>query len=368
MSHMPVTFFYPCPPDLKEDIRRADEIDVDEDLELWNTPQNCRRRIWNLQTYARLKDAGYDVRISEELPEHGIVVVLPELDIKREFLRQWRPEHRDLLVLTLRADVVDFRSPIADAEVVQNGRFADDERTFHISHWPQPGLIPRDSSRGTTLERIVFKGDQGNLHEDFRSDHFQSFLGEQGITLVCDGPSTQEGRWEVASWHDYSEADLVLAVRKAWVEGGLRPDKPASKLINAWHAGVPALLGPEYAYRELRQSELDYIEISTIEEAMDAILRLKNEPELYQAMVEHGRKRARDFTPERITERWAEVLFERLPALAASSEFQLKRRFPLRVRQVWNYFSMPPTPFEFRKQLGYVYRSAKRKAKALQSA
>jgi hypothetical protein len=47
-------------------------------------------------------------------------------------------------------------------------------------------------------------------------------------------------------WHDYSTDDLVLAVRDLTEKDALV--KPASKLVNAWIAGVPALLGPEPAF------------------------------------------------------------------------------------------------------------------------
>ena len=319
-ASLPVTFFYPCPEDLKSDIEQVEHIEVDEDLKFWNTPQDARRRVWTLQTYARLKEAGYEnVAISETLPTKGIVLFVPEPDIVASFHRQWTPAHRRLLICTMRADVVNFRFPFADAEIVQNGKFADGERSFHIPHWPQPGIIPRDPSRGTKIQTITFKGDQGNLHPDFQSERFMQFLDTHGLELVCEGPTTSEERHEFARWHDYSESDLILAVRKSWEEGGVRPEKPASKLINAWLAGVPALLGPEYAYRELRQSPLDYIEVGALDEAIEAIQRLRTHPDLYQAMVEHGRDRAEAFTPERITERWAEVLYERLPRLFASS-------------------------------------------------
>ena len=54
--------------------------------------------------------------------------------------------------------------------------------------------------------------------------------------------------------------------------------KPASKLVNAWHAGVPALLGPEPAYQALRM-QFDYIEIRSPEDAIREVIRLKENPE-----------------------------------------------------------------------------------------
>ena len=363
MKYPLVTFFYPCPGHLKRDLKKADSIKVDQDLEFWNMPTHARRRIWSLQTYARLREAGYgrDVALSETLPSQGIVLLVPEPDIVQAFYRQWTASHRELLICTMRADVVAFRFPFADAEILQNGRYPDEKQGFFIPHWPQPGLMPRRASRGQRIRTLTFKGDYGNLHPDFESRRFDRFLEAHRLQLVYDGPRTREERRACANWHDYSESDLVVAVRKSWTKGGLRPEKPASKLVNAWHAGVPALIGPEYAYRELRRSELDYIEVRNIEEAMDAIRRLQANPKLYQAMVANGQWRAASFTPERITERWAEVLFERLPRLLDTKRHLLAQRLPLRARRVLNYVTMPPTPSEFKKQLGYVYREGRQR-------
>lgn len=52
-------------------------------------------------------------------------------------------------------------------------------------------------------------------------------------------------------WRDYREADVVVAVRP--FDSSLHAAKPPSKLINAWLAGVPALLGAEAA-RSFRRS------------------------------------------------------------------------------------------------------------------
>ena len=84
--------------------------------------------------------------------------------------------------------------------------------------------------------------------------------------------------------------------------------KPASKLVNAWHGGVPALLGPEPAYQAMRTTPLDYIEIRSPEEAIRQIIHLKENPELYRRMAENARVRARQFTIDRIAAQWHEVL------------------------------------------------------------
>ena len=177
----------------------------------------------------------------------------------RTFSSSFEAAHRNLLIVTLRADIVGFRSPIADAEIVQNGYFADEERVFAVPHWPQPGLLPRDPDRGTTIRTLAFKGDRGNLHPDLFSSRFADFLDTRDITIRLE---ETEDRTVPQPWHDYRDVDLLIAVRKPWHEGDMFYNKPATKLINAWHAGVPALLGHEYAFRELREDPLDYIEVA----------------------------------------------------------------------------------------------------------
>ncbi len=213
------------------------------------------------------------------------------------------------------------RSALCDLQVVQNPLSGGSSRDFLILPWPQPDLLPREQARGAVLRNIVFKGDLGNLHEPFRSPEFRAALDQRGLRLVLDGkPAGGQ-----VSWGDYREADLVLAARNlterdAWV-------KPASKLLNAWHAGVPALLGPEPAFRQLRRSELDYIEVRTPQDALAAIDRLLAEPGRYLAMIEQSARRAPEYNEESIAARWLEVLeaagrflpaWQRVPRLVRS--------------------------------------------------
>jgi hypothetical protein len=114
-------------------------------------------------------------------------------------------------------------------------------------------------------------------------------------------------------------------------ERKLRRSKPATKLVNAWQAGVPALLGPEQAFQELRRSELDYLEVASVAEAREAVLQLRRDPGLYRAMVENGLRRGEEFAPEALVPRWAGLLFETIPALAERRS-RLVRRLPLPAR------------------------------------
>jgi hypothetical protein len=221
-------------------------------------------------------------------------------------------------------------------------------------------LLPRDPDRGTTIRTLAFKGDRGNLHPDLFSSRFADFLNARDIAVRLE---ETEDRTVAQPWHDYHDIDVLIAVRKPWHENDRFHNKPATKLINAWHAGVPALLGPEYAFRELRKDPLDYIEVSDDDEAMRALKRLMENPDLYQAMVDHGHERAKDFTVERITERWAELLCEKVPQITTTPGYELARALPLPVRRVFNFVLMPPTAQEIWKMAGYLYRTIRKWAK-----
>lgn len=293
MQPVPVTFY----------------LDVDDkDIASWRDlrPDGEPQRLvlgedyWITQTYARLRDAGADVRLDNRVPGTGIVLFYA--GHKRPVWRAARAGSRALLV-AVRSD----RHPVgfADLEVVQNAASADGVRAFHVPHWPQPGLRPRDAGRGTTLRTLLFPGTPQNLHPGFRSDAWVDFLRARGLVLRCHY-AREDGM--PPAWHDYHDVDLMLAVRPSGAT--LVRNKPAWKLFNAWLAGVPAILGPESGYRELRRGPLDYLEAKGVDDAMRAIDQLLADPALYQAMVDNGRARGADFTDAATLAAWQRLASE----------------------------------------------------------
>jgi hypothetical protein len=309
-----VTFLLPgC-----ADLDRLGRLDPDR------SPDEFRRgeRAWVLQTFIRLAAAGHPVGLSSTLPQLGAVVY--HTKHRRLLAAELTERHRPLLV-AVRAD--NSEALLADVEILQNGRWAGPRR-FHVAHWPQPGLLPRDPGRGDRVERAAFKGLTGNLHPGLSTAAFRASLAGAGIELELDAAGFEAAGEAPLAWHDYRDVDVVVAVRPP--DRRLHPSKPATKLINAWHAGVPAVLGPEHAYRELRRDPLDYLEAGTPAEASAAILRLRAHPGLYRAMVENGRRRAAEVSVAAITARWAAVLFQQVPAAAAGREPPDRRRRLLR--------------------------------------
>jgi len=103
-------------------------------------------------------------------------------------------------------------------------------------------------------------------------------------------------------WKDYSKVDVVLAIRS--FDGNKYDYKPATKLYNAWVAGVPAILGSESAYQAERKTKLDYIEVKSVKGVIKAIKKLKENKKFKRAIVKNGFERAKKISPDKITERW----------------------------------------------------------------
>ena len=287
----PVTFVVRHP-ELWPEIFHASETSIPDPNSLHSrikTHADC----WIILTYLYLKRKHLNVSISDRfIPGEICVVSSQDLGIKDRTFNSF--------VVGCRGD--SFKPSLCDFTVVQNKVCLDSETDIFIPLWSQPGLIPRLKERGSTIENIVFKGYERNLYESFRSPEFKRELEKLGVTLRINGHSQNEP----VMWNDYSSDDLVLAVRDLTEKDALI--KPASKLVNAWIAGVPALLGPEPAFGEQRQSDLDYIEVTTPQAVFEAVKLLKSQPELYQKMVANGHKRAEDFTTEKMIQRWYEFL------------------------------------------------------------
>ena len=317
-SPHPVVFFLADEPD----IHAIGTLDPDRDLRHFRHGE----RSWVAQTFLRLRAAGFPVILTDIPPERGMVVF--HAKHKHELARAavGRPE---LVFVAIRAD--NSSALLADFEVLQNGRFEDGRRRFTIPFWPQPGLISRDPGRGSRIETVGYIGLEENLHPDFRTDSWPRQLAALGIEWVCRRTRFRAmGDPALIDWEDYSRIDVVLTVRPTCRE--LEFAKPASKLVNAWRAGAPALVGAEYACREIRLSDDDYIEVRCQTDAIVALSRLKRDPGLYSRMVINGRRRAAEFTHEALVDRWAQLLFDTIPRRIADGELSWTRRLPIPLR------------------------------------
>jgi hypothetical protein len=267
-------------------------------------PERMRggRNAWALQTWLWLRRRGHAAEIAPRCRPGALCIVHYD-DLRARDLTA------ESYVLGLRTD----RPPmlLADQQVVQTPLLANGVTSHFVPNWPQPGLVPRAEDRGERLERVGFVGRERNLAPGFRSDAFRAELARLGLELVV----------REDPWWDYRDLDVILAVREA--SAAKLRTKPASKLVNAWHAGCPALLGPEPAFEARRRSPLDYLPVATPQEALSALRRLREEPGLRAAMARNGRERAREFSVEAIAGRW-----EALLAGPVAEDFERWRRAP----------------------------------------
>jgi len=265
---------------------------------------------WTLQTYLRLKTDGFPCTLVSELPSEGIVLAHP--NSLRVHKVNFQPTPK-LLLVCLKAELKPY--PGAQLHVVQNPQ---ETRTFrnsyYLPHWPQPGLIPRDPARGDRFENIAFFGHKANLAPELLHPYWQQRLERLHLRWY---PIINRNRWDSDReiddrWHNYSEIDAVIAVRSLSHQQLFLSknylSKPATKLYNAWLAGVPAILGCESAYRAERRNELDYLEVSSPEDILSVLQKLRDDRALRLAMITNGQIRAQAIYPSQITVLWRNFL------------------------------------------------------------
>lgn len=259
---------------------------------------------WTLQTYLKLREAGVSCQLTDQLPDEGIIFfhanAIRGTDI--------RPSSRRLLIC-LKAESVP--SAQAQLHVVQNPWEAFNQwGCYFIPHWPQPGLRPRLPERQDRFETIAFLGHSNSLAAPLLDADWQVQLQQRGLRWV---PVINTNVWSRyhsidTRWNDYRHLDAIVAVRQFHLRSPRYRSKPATKLYNAWLAGVPAILGREIAYRAEGTVGEDYLEVNSMTELLSCLDQLRQLPELRQTLVGKGRMRSKHYTPEAVTQRWQQFL------------------------------------------------------------
>jgi hypothetical protein len=254
---------------------------------------------WIYQTFLALEAAGVAVRLVHEVPERGIIVTLSGL-----VGTAWRPGP-EVFFADIVADYVPH--PGGHCHLVQNSLQARRiAAAVFQPHWPHPNLLPRDPARGERFERLAFFGDPANLAPELRTPEWTEQLRQRtGLDLAVVGAD---------GWHDYREVDCVLAVRRFGREEFFH--KPATKLYNAWLAGVPFVGGQDSAYRGDGHPGRNYLAAGSPGELVDALERLAKEPAVRGELVAAGRQAAQAFTREAVLARWRTLVEEILPGAA----------------------------------------------------
>ena len=184
-------------------------------------------------------------------------------------------------------------------------------------------------------------GNRSQLDEELKSDKWIKALEE----LNC--------KWlpifEHKKWNDYTNIDAVVAVRT--FDKNPYNNKPASKLINCWRAGVPAIIAPESSFMACRKSELDFLIIKSLDEAITAVKKLKNNPEIVLKMITNGLERSQEFTPESVKKQW--INFFNNFAFPAYEKWQDLSKFKKRQDYLRRYFKLKLTRLISR--INYLY-------------
>jgi hypothetical protein len=260
------------------------------------------RYTWTLKTYLYLQQSQVPVRLVTRFPSRGIVVS------HRDFLPLHLRPRSDVFLVCIKPDRKEhtwahYYIAQNEKDRIFSGPLAD--RAQHVMHWPQAQLLSRSSARGDQCANVRYFGRSMNLAAELMTPEWAEKLRALGFD------------WSVvpsSKWNDYSDVDVTVSVRTFREKSTTRdplldPDsKPPSKLINSWLAGVPAIVGRESAYRSLRQSTLDYLEVETAEELLSALSALRENSVLYNAMVAHGYQRSRQFTTEAVLSQWRSVV------------------------------------------------------------
>jgi hypothetical protein len=241
--------------------------------------------IWCLQTFLELRDRGLPVDLTSE-PQPGALNFIHVRQLSR-----LKPA-ADTFLVSIQADYAAI--PWSSVNIVQNLRQVDRKRSFWIPHWPQPGLIPRSPDR-RGIERVAYAGNPQGLAG---TEHqWSTALRPHGIEFRS---------LDADAWRDYSEVDVLLAVRS--FDKSRYDFKPPSKLLNAWHARIPLVAGFDSAFEQIGRPGQDYLRVCTLEQAIETILRLRDDNDLYRAVVDAGAQQGLQYTRDRIADAWEQLL------------------------------------------------------------
>ncbi len=257
---------------------------------------------WIYQTWRLLTEAGIKSSLVTELPTTGLVLALSgTLDIS------FQSHHHDSLFFLVDIVADGLPHPAAHAHLVQNQAHARRlPRSNFIPLWPQHHLIPRNSDRGFRFENIAFFGDPKNLTKEFFSPSWKDSLKKE-LSLQFEIRHSDR-------WHDYSDVDAVIAIRD--FSHARQLHKPATKLYNAWLAGVPFIGGNDSAYQMDGRSGVDYLMAQSPKQVFLYLQKLKEDLTFRSHLIERGYESSKKFNQAATLERWKVFIQTTLPALA----------------------------------------------------
>src|ERR1700685_2285754 len=224
---------------------------------------------WCLQTFLELRDRGWPVELAHvPRPDRVNLVHVGHMTTVKP--------PADAFIVAVQADYPHVGW--AQAHVVQNRRQEKSKGSFWVPHWPQPGIVPRSPDRGDSVRCVAYAGVGCWLAG-----------GERPWAIAIEKLGIEFRRLRPENWNDYSTVDVLSAIRSF---GRTRHDtKPPSKLFNAWHAGIPLVAGYDSAFEQVGRPGVDYCRVAAMEEAIEAIRPLRDDPAYYRSIVTAGAAR-----------------------------------------------------------------------------
>jgi hypothetical protein len=260
---------------------------------------------WTLQSFCILNTKMEDVRCNR-YPLQGMINIG-----HAQYLRTIRPDPSCFYV----SITGEYRHLLwAHSHIVQNKSQHNGKKYHYITHWGQPGLIPRSEGR-TIVKNVAFAGRPNQIstrHGYIRSKlaRFGYFTSNYDGIRFWTGEMVKIGMQFVflgkPKWNDMSNIDILIGIRSYDRE---RYDYlPPTKLLNAWHSGIPFIGGNDSAYEQVGTPGVDYIRVNNHQEAIDAIQRLRDDDQYYYSIVSAGRIKKVKYTRDNIASEWIKLL------------------------------------------------------------
>lgn len=248
--------------------------------------------IWIIRTYLELKVRGGNPTIGEH-PEKDSINIIDNVTAGSKGYKS------GYFYVACRTD--GYIPRLSQCFIRQNTLDDGCSNSFFIPQWAQPGIISRDCKREGISTLAFFGQPKGNLAESLQTSAFMNALRERGLKFIIRGKSDTN-----VSWNDYSDIDLIIAVRDINLE--LLKTKPISKVSNGWLAGVPTIVGEEPVLQAVKEHELDFLVARNSLEVLDVIDKLLSQPVMYQGMLSRCKVMATKWNDEQTAQQWIEQL------------------------------------------------------------
>ena len=256
--------------------------------------------LWTLRTYLELKD-WFPCLLSDTIATKGVTLFF------RGSVPLAQKPNREQFWVCMVAD--GTWHPYSHVNIFQNIEGVKKyPQSWFIRHWQQLN-IKKSASENVVPKTIYYFGDVANLAPELRSEDWSSFITKNDFDFEVP---------HFSHWNDYSKIDVVLGIR-SFKPGETYPNKPSSKLINAWRAGVVFIGGEDSAYAHERETALDFITVKSYAELKAELLRLKSHPEEFQKYRTQAVTNAGRFPDNFFVDQWLNLLNDKIIPLYARS-------------------------------------------------